>query len=222
MSKEITSIRKNIESRISNVLTTLGGAGHIKYSPGTIGTLLGAVLAFLTFHISIYIASYVSSDSASEKVLLNGFLILFLPFLVISICLYITGTYYSNIYEQNHNKKDPKEIIVDELLGGYMVHFCCWPIPLLSESTKIHSALMGLGISYENSVDIIFAIFWLLVPLILFRLLDIYKPWPINWFDSQLEGGKSIMLDDLIAGFMAIILNYAIFFITEDLIAYLS
>lgn len=38
---------------------------------------------------------------------------------------------------------------------------------------------------------------------LLFRLLDIVKPWPIAWFDKQVDGGLGIMLDDLIAGLFA-------------------
>lgn len=37
----------------------------------------------------------------------------------------------------------------------------------------------------------------------LFRLFDIWKPWPVRVADSRVEGGLGIMLDDLIAGAMA-------------------
>ncbi|HYQ39540.1 MAG TPA: phosphatidylglycerophosphatase A, partial [Pseudomonas sp.] len=41
---------------------------------------------------------------------------------------------------------------------------------------------------------------WLLAGFALFRLLDIWKPWPIRWVDRQVHGGTGIMLDDLLAG----------------------
>lgn len=44
---------------------------------------------------------------------------------------------------------------------------------------------------------------WLPAGFLLFRLLDIWKPWPISWADRQLEGGLGIMLDDLLAGGIA-------------------
>ena len=44
---------------------------------------------------------------------------------------------------------------------------------------------------------------WVLVGFVLFRLLDIFKPWPIKWADKELEGGMGIMLDDVLAGIMA-------------------
>jgi len=43
---------------------------------------------------------------------------------------------------------------------------------------------------------------WAVGGFIVFRILDILKPWPIKWFDTQIEGGLGIMLDDVIAGIM--------------------
>jgi phosphatidylglycerophosphatase A len=41
---------------------------------------------------------------------------------------------------------------------------------------------------------------WMLAGFLLFRLLDISKPWPIRWLDQHVKGGLGIMLDDLAAG----------------------
>ena len=40
----------------------------------------------------------------------------------------------------------------------------------------------------------------------LFRLFDIWKPWPIRDLDHRLGGGPGIMLDDLVAALYAAIL----------------
>ena len=37
----------------------------------------------------------------------------------------------------------------------------------------------------------------------LFRLFDVWKPWPIGWFDRRVKGGFGVMLDDAIAGLFA-------------------
>jgi phosphatidylglycerophosphatase A len=37
----------------------------------------------------------------------------------------------------------------------------------------------------------------------LFRLFDVWKPWPIAWFDRRVKGGFGVMLDDVIAGLFA-------------------
>ncbi len=44
---------------------------------------------------------------------------------------------------------------------------------------------------------------WVLAGFLLFRLLDIAKPWPIRWFDRRVSGGLGIMADDLVAGLVA-------------------
>jgi len=57
---------------------------------------------------------------------------------------------------------------------------------------------------------ILFPVNWqyLLAGFLLFRLFDIWKPWPIRLADKQVHGGFGIMLDDLIAGVWAAITLY--------------
>ncbi|MBP0050064.1 phosphatidylglycerophosphatase A [Marinobacterium sp. AK62] len=44
---------------------------------------------------------------------------------------------------------------------------------------------------------------WALAGFILFRLFDIWKPWPIRPVDRRVHGGLGIMLDDVLAGVLA-------------------
>ena len=44
---------------------------------------------------------------------------------------------------------------------------------------------------------------WVLAAFGLFRLADIWKPWPIRDLDHSLHGGLGIMLDDVIAALYA-------------------
>ena len=45
----------------------------------------------------------------------------------------------------------------------------------------------------------------------LFRLFDVWKPWPIREFDRRLHGGLGVMVDDVIAGvFAAVVLAIAL------------
>lgn len=46
---------------------------------------------------------------------------------------------------------------------------------------------------------------WVLIGFALFRLFDIWKPWPIRVIDRQVGGGFGIMFDDIIAGVWAAI-----------------
>lgn len=47
---------------------------------------------------------------------------------------------------------------------------------------------------------------WMLAGFALFRVLDIFKPWPISWADEKVHGGLGVMLDDLIAGGLAAVI----------------
>lgn len=46
---------------------------------------------------------------------------------------------------------------------------------------------------------------WLgvLLGFALFRLFDVWKPWPVGWADLRVRGGLGVMADDLLAGLMA-------------------
>lgn len=41
---------------------------------------------------------------------------------------------------------------------------------------------------------------WVVAGFVLFRLFDIWKPFPISWLDRHVKGGLGIMVDDIIAG----------------------
>jgi phosphatidylglycerophosphatase A len=44
---------------------------------------------------------------------------------------------------------------------------------------------------------------WLLAAFVAFRVFDIFKPWPIRWFEQRLSGGFGIMFDDVVAALYA-------------------
>jgi len=44
---------------------------------------------------------------------------------------------------------------------------------------------------------------WIILGFALFRLFDIWKPWPIGWLDAKVSGGFGIMIDDVLAGIYA-------------------
>lgn len=41
---------------------------------------------------------------------------------------------------------------------------------------------------------------WVLLGFLLFRLFDVWKPWPIRYIDEKIHGGFGMVLDDVIAG----------------------
>jgi phosphatidylglycerophosphatase A len=54
-------------------------------------------------------------------------------------------------------------------------------------------------------------IYWIALGFALFRLFDIWKPWPIRVLDAQVHGGFGIMIDDVLAGVYAYLVLQLIF-----------
>ncbi len=47
---------------------------------------------------------------------------------------------------------------------------------------------------------------WIVIGFALFRLFDIWKPWPISVLDKQVHGGLGIMVDDILAGIFSLVI----------------
>jgi len=82
-----------------------------------------------------------------------------------------------------------------------------WICDKTSTDLKVHD---HPGIVWDEIVGYLLTMFlaptgwlWIAVGFGLFRLYDIWKPWPINILDRQVRGGLGIMLDDVIAAVYA-------------------
>ena len=95
-------------------------------------------------------------------------------FLIVLCCLFMLGVWFSHWALQKLEEEDPQIIVVDEVVGQGLVLVIAPITP----------------ISY-------------LLAFILFRLFDIYKPWPIYLIDKKMKGPLGIMLDDVIAALYA-------------------
>ena len=96
----------------------------------------------------------------------------------------------NNSYEE-FNAEDPQEIVIDEFVGQML--------PLLA--TPIYETLYPLPL-----------IFYCIASFLLFRLFDIWKPYPVGYVDDNVKGAFGIMLDDILAGIYSIICLIMIFF----------
>ena len=137
--------------------------GHSKYAPGTIGSLIGIVIGYFLF--------------------LNLDIELYLIFLLIFI---IISYFLCEAHLKLYNRKDPKEVVIDEISGQFI-------------------AILGCIYS-ENLTYIILS---LLLSFILFRFFDITKIGPIKKFEN-LPNGIGIMADDIVAGLFAFVTQAAI------------
>ena len=89
------------------------------------------------------------------------------------------------------NEKDPQEIVIDEVVGQML--------PLLT--IPIYETLYPLP-----------KIYYCVAAFLLFRLFDIWKPYPISYVDKNVKGSLGIMLDDILAGIYSFIILAIIFF----------
>jgi phosphatidylglycerophosphatase A len=64
--------------------------------------------------------------------------------------------------------------------------------------------------------------FWMISGFILFRIFDIWKPWPIKIIDQRVSGGFGIMFDDLIAGIFALICMKILSFVVLTSLLYMA
>ena len=103
-------------------------------------------------------------------------------------------------------------LIFSVVAGIYICH-------ITARDLKVHD---HSGIVWDEMVGIWLTLFaipphsvWIIFGFLLFRLFDIWKPYPIRYLDKHVHGGWGIMLDDIIAGiFAGIILHSIIYFYT--------
>lgn len=55
---------------------------------------------------------------------------------------------------------------------------------------------------------------WIAIGFVLFRLFDIWKPWPIRLIDQRVKGGAGIMLDDVLAAGYALVILQVLYVVT--------
>lgn len=82
-----------------------------------------------------------------------------------------------------------------------------WGIKLSDDVERIVGVADYTGINWDEFVGFWVTMigapvggWWILWGFILFRLFDIWKPWPISWAEKFFSGGLGIMIDDVLAG----------------------
>ena len=99
-----------------------------------------------------------------------------LVFIVLIITIFTIGVFATNIIIDHTGEKDPSRVVIDEVAGQWL----------------------GLLMLPDGTLYIVGA-------FILFRFLDILKPWPIRKLE-QFPKGWGVMLDDMLAGLLTLCL----------------
>lgn len=108
--------------------------------------------------------------------------------LMVTIAITIIGIFEVNKYEKSSGIHDHQIIVIDETAGVWLTMVIThYSVATLHTSWAVW---LGLGLSFIS-----------------FRLFDIWKPSTIGWIDRELNGGAGVMLDDILAGLAAGLLN---------------
>jgi phosphatidylglycerophosphatase A len=191
----------NCKNIISKLIVTCFFIGKIKYAPGTFGSLLAFPINYL-LTISLLKSRFLLPIEGFSP-MQREFVTLMLCLLLAVVILSIIGVIASNYYMKQTSSQDPKEIVIDEVVGQMLTS----TLTFLSVAF-VHNS--PLGEKYEPWI--IDLVCYFILPFILFRACDIIKPWPIGWIDRNIHSGFGVVLDDIAAGFLAALLHYGIIF----------
>ena len=101
--------------------------------------------------------------------------------LILVIIIFFISLYAVNIFIKNLENKDPKEVVVDEFIGQ-SIPICLYEIA--HEGTKETSEVLT----------------YYFVMYILFRVFDITKPFPVNYYENNFKNSLGVIMDDVCAG----------------------
>ena len=98
----------------------------------------------------------------------------------------VIGIWSAGRHAKEIGEDDPSSIVIDEVAGQWLT-----------------LTVVPLDITYY------------VLGFVLFRIFDIFKPWPVSWADQKIKGGWGIMLDDVLAAIYAGAVLYGIRLLIE-------
>ena len=157
--------------KINVLISTFFGYGYLTKIPGTITSLITTIFIYIAYEYLGY------TD---------------LKFSVIFFLLLFFYSFYAvKDSESEFKNKDPRQIVIDEVLGQAM--------PLI----------LVLYLSQNNQLSLQIEIYYFL-SFLSFRFFDIIKPFPVSYFDKNFKNYFGIIMDDIMAGFYSMLVIYLI------------
>jgi len=102
-------------------------------------------------------------------------------YLVTVITFIFMACWISEQARQIYQVNDAPQVVIDEIAGMLVV--------FIGQDPSMITVITGF---------------------ILFRVMDIWKPWPCRWFDKKMHNGYGIVLDDVVAGVYANLLLWVL------------
>ncbi len=168
--------------QLALAIATVVGIGYVPKAPGTLGSLVGLALIALT---TSGIIALPLLDAGLNEIMIVGRLV---PAVIVFsalafLILAALGVWSASRVATYEGLTDPQHVIIDEVSGQHLT----W--------------LLGVG---PRAMALSAAANWkyLLLGFILFRVFDIWKPFPVRQAE-RLPGGWGIMADDWLAGIYA-------------------
>jgi phosphatidylglycerophosphatase A len=181
------SIRR--KPRVSLAIATAFGLGYLPKAPGTWGSAAGLLLSWgflkLWQHIILLEGRPIRAISVSYA----------LPAILVIVLVGLVGLWAANRTATYLKIKDPQVVVVDEVSGQMIA-----TLFTVGGTERYIGGMSGFHYGFWWFGDPNWK--YLLLGFILFRVFDIWKPFPARQAES-LPGGLGIMADDWIAGIYA-------------------
>ena len=146
--------------KINYLFVTMLGIGSLSRIPGSIASLTTTIILFIFFNFFNF----------SPNVIL---------FFVILI--FFVSIYAINKFIKDKDNKDPKEVVIDELIGQ-SIPICLYEVAH-TEPKEVNEVLTTYFLMF-----------------VLFRVFDITKPYPVSYYDKKFKNGFGVIMDDVCAG----------------------
>ena len=176
--KEISPTKRRTATDYLALAIATCGVGYFPIAPGTVGSLVGVGLSLTVSAITYgLLDAYARHKPQSAVYILSS---QFVFMLLACFAVTMIGIWAATRAERLLQKKDPSIVVIDEVAGQM--------IALLSGPFWIQT-------------------WWgIITAFVLFRVFDIWKPYPIRRLEA-LESGLGIVADDVLAGIYALIVN---------------
>ena len=148
------------------------------------------MINFTNIFVSIFYIGYIRYAPGTWGSLVSLGIIFFLfniiniplsILIILFVFLFFLSNYLINYFSSITNSHDSKHIVIDEFLGMFFI-FLFYEVIFI----------------YNNYITC-------LLIFVCFRIFDVFKIFPANYFDKQLHSGYGVILDDIIAGMYTIL-----------------
>ena len=143
----------------TKVFVSIFYIGYIKFASGTFGSLAAILILYPCIKFNI---------------------LSFEALIIVFVILFFISNFFINYFSNFTNSNDSKHIVIDELLGIFII------------------------LIFYDFIFIFNDIITLILIFFIFRLFDIIKIFPANYIDTNLKNGYGVMMDDIVAGIYTI------------------